>query len=116
MKTIFYPRFPLDYARDTSRLRLVHHGAYAKLLDDYYINGPLPPTLDALCAISGAVDEDERAAIKYVADTFFPINGDGLRHNKRADIEREKMEARHIEAVRKAGLAVQARRRQGASR
>lgn len=92
MKIIYYPRYPLDYARDTSRLRLVHHGAYARLLDDYYVNGPLPPTLDALFAIAGAVDIDERAAVDYVASTFFPINGDGLRHNKRADKEREKME------------------------
>ena len=115
MKTIFYPRFPLDYARDTSRLRLAHHGAYVRLLDDYYVNGPLPPTLDALYAVAGAVDDGERQAVEYVAETYFPINGDGLRHNKRADIERAKMEARHVEAVRKSKLAVEARRRKRCS-
>lgn len=91
MKVIFYPRYPLDYQRDTSRLRLVHHGVYAVLLDDYYVNGPLPADVDALCAICRATTDDERQAVAWVAETFFPVNGDGTRHNKRADAERAKM-------------------------
>ena len=91
MKVIFYPRYPLDYQRDTSRLRLVHHGAYALLLDDYYVNGPLPPKIDDLCAICRATTAEERQAIESVADAFFPVNGDGLRHNKRADKEAKRI-------------------------
>jgi uncharacterized protein YdaU (DUF1376 family) len=92
LKIIYYPRYPADYARDTSRLRIVHHGAYALLLDDYYLNGPLPEDIQALYAICRANTDEERQAVAWVAETYFPVNGDSLRHNKRADIERAKIE------------------------
>jgi uncharacterized protein YdaU (DUF1376 family) len=113
MRVVFYPRYPLDYARDTSRLRLVHHGAYAVMLDDYYVNGPLPADIDSLCALCKATAHDERQAVRYVADTFFPVDQDGYRHNKRADAERIKMVAKLQEAKRKSQLAVEARRKRG---
>lgn len=101
-KVIFYPRYPSDYARDTTRLRLVHHGAYSILLDDYYVNGPLPADIGTLCHVCRAQSQEERAAVKWVAESFFPVNGDGLRHNKRADIEAKKIQARSALAQEKA--------------
>lgn len=47
----------------------------------------MPADLDALCRICGGISPAERQAITRVADEFFPVNGDGSRHNGRADQE-----------------------------
>ena len=87
----WYPRYPGDYMRDTAKLTLVEHGAYTVLLDEYYSTGePLPFDDDALIRVCRAFTEAERQAVRLIADRFFPVNGDGMRHNKRADIEIEK--------------------------
>ena len=84
----YYQRFLGDYARDTRHLSLMAHGAYSLLLDAYYATEkPLPADLDSLCRICGAINAAERAAVEVIADKFFPVGTDGLRHNKRADIE-----------------------------
>jgi uncharacterized protein YdaU (DUF1376 family) len=82
----WYPRFPGDYIRDTAHLSLTEHGAYNVLLDHYYATGePLPAEEPALMRICRAFEDHERAAVTMVARLFFPVNGDGKRHNKRAD-------------------------------
>lgn len=74
--------------RDTGHLSLAEHGAYGMLLDHYYSSmRPLPASLDALCRLCRAMSKPEQAAVKSVAEQFFPIGDDGLRHNHRADIE-----------------------------
>ena len=84
----FYKRFLGDYMRDTTHLSLTEHGAYTVLLDTMYATGkPLPADLDALCRICRVGTPLERRAVETVAEQFFPINGDGLRHNDRADRE-----------------------------
>lgn len=84
----FYKHYLGDYARKTAHLSLCEHGAYRKMLDHYYATGrPLPADLDALCRICGAISSQERQAVSKVADEFFPANGDGTRHNARADEE-----------------------------
>jgi uncharacterized phage protein (TIGR02220 family) len=84
----YYQRFLGDYARDTRHLSLMAHGAYSLLLDAYYATErPLPADLDSLCRICGAINPPERAAVETIADKFFQVAQDGLRHNKRADIE-----------------------------
>ena len=84
----FYPRFPGDYAKKTARLSLAEHGAYALLLDEVYsTEEPLPADTDELCRICRALTKDERYAVIKVADKFFPIGADGLRHNERAEEE-----------------------------
>jgi len=56
------------------------------LLDHYYATGePLPAEETALMRICRAFEDHERAAVTAVARLFFPVNGDGKRHNKRAD-------------------------------
>ena len=83
---IWFPFFPGDYMRDTANLTLVEHGAYRVMLDHYYATGgPLPGKIESLIRICRAFDENEQNAVKLVADVFFPVDGDGMRHNKRAD-------------------------------
>lgn len=101
----WYKRFPGDFKADTSHLSLAEKGAYDALLDHYYATEePLPPEVDRLCRIAGAVTEDEKTAVKRVAAQFFPMNGDGGRHNKRADEEIAKAQAK-AEAKSKGGSA-----------
>lgn len=84
----FYKRFLGDYARDTAHLSITEHGAYTLLLDALYGTGkPLPADLDALCRMCRASSAAERRAVESIANQFFPINGDGFRHNARADRE-----------------------------
>jgi uncharacterized protein YdaU (DUF1376 family) len=91
----WYKRFPGDYAAKTGHLSLVERGAYDALLDHYYATEEaLPVELLRLCRIAGAAEPDEAAAVKRVAAQFFPINGDGTRHNKRADEEIAKAKAK----------------------
>ncbi|WP_175689679.1 YdaU family protein [Burkholderia anthina] len=83
----YYERYPGDYQRDTAHLSLCEHGAYTMLLDTYYsTERPLPAEYVALYRICRAMDKGEQAAVRAVADQFFPVaDCDGLRHNRRAD-------------------------------
>lgn len=84
----YYRRYPGDYMRDTGHLSLTEHGAYTALLDHYYAKGaPLPASLDALSRLCRAMTTVEQDSVKAVADEFFPLADDGLRHNARADEE-----------------------------
>lgn len=84
----FYKRYLGDYARDTAHLSLTEHGVYTVLLDTYYAtNGRLPAEREELYRIARAMTPIERKAVEKVADQFFAVNGDGARHNKRADEE-----------------------------
>jgi uncharacterized protein YdaU (DUF1376 family) len=84
----FYRHYLGDYTRKTGHLSLAENGAYRRLLDHYYATGKsLPADQDALCRICGALSAQEQKAVGRVADEFFPVNGDGTRHNKRADEE-----------------------------
>ncbi|WP_186095021.1 DUF1376 domain-containing protein [Burkholderia gladioli] len=82
----YYERYCGDYQRDTAHLSLTEHGAFTMLLDTYYsTEKPLGFDWVSLYRICRAMDEQEQAAVRRVADEFFPIAADGLRHNKRAD-------------------------------
>lgn len=85
-----------DYLKDTGDLSVAEHGAYLLLLVEYYGRGPLPDDLVRLNRICRATTADEQQAVKQVAQRFFPVNGDGQRHNKRADAEL----AKATEAIR----------------
>jgi uncharacterized protein YdaU (DUF1376 family) len=82
----YYERYCGDYASKTSKLSLQQHGAYTLLLDEYYSNeSPLPADYRELYRICRAMTPAEREAVRFVADKFFPVNGDGSRHNEKAD-------------------------------
>lgn len=84
----YYRRYIGDYQRDTGHLSVTEHGAYTLLLDAYYATGgklPLPlPELNRLCRAETKIEKD---SVMRVAEEFFPANGDGTRHNQRADYE-----------------------------
>jgi uncharacterized protein YdaU (DUF1376 family) len=89
----FYKRYMGDFARDTAHLTMIENGAYDRLLDHYYsIEQPLPAGKVDLYRIARAMSGAERRAVDKVVDEFFHLNGDGLRHNKRADEEIKKRE------------------------
>lgn len=84
----FYERYCGDYGRDTGDLSLAQHGAYTLMLDHYYATEkPLPADQASLNRICRAMNKAEQDAVRVVADRFFPVGEDGLRHNRRADEE-----------------------------
>lgn len=96
----FYKRYMGDYGRDTAHLSLAEHGAYALLLDHYYsTEAALPAELLALYRLCRAFDKSEQKAVESVANMYFPVGEDGLRHNARADREIPK-DQRNIETAR----------------
>jgi uncharacterized protein YdaU (DUF1376 family) len=87
----FYKHYLGDYARDTQDLALVEHGAYRVLLDHFYATkGDMPNDISGLYRIAKAFTPTERKAVDKVAEKFFPPNGDGRRHNRRAEVEIQK--------------------------
>jgi len=57
-------------------------------MDEYYLSqGPLPPDDKAIYRICLAISRLERENAKHVANQYFPISEDGLRHNKTCDEE-----------------------------
>ena len=99
----YFEFYPGDYSRDTRHCSLAEHGAFLLLLSAYYATEkPLPADYVALYRICSAMTPDEQAAVRTVADAFFPQADDGLRHNKRADEEIPKALAR-IETARANG-------------
>ena len=92
----YFELYPGDYLRDTSRLTMLEHGAYLRLLMAYYgEEEPLPAAHGELFVIVSAVSAADKAAVVKVADRYFPVGEeDGLRHNSRADSEIAKAQKR----------------------
>ena len=110
----YYRRYCGDYLRDTQALSLAEHGAYTLLLDLYYsIGHPIPAPIEILHRICRAISPEERAAVETIAERFFPLNGDGTRHNKRAD-EELTISTEAISKMRAAGRVGAAKRWHGA--
>jgi uncharacterized protein YdaU (DUF1376 family) len=69
-------------------LALVDHGVYTLMMDAYYaLNGDLPLHLSELNRLCRAHTKIERESVLKIAQEYFPTNGDGVRHNARADKE-----------------------------
>jgi uncharacterized protein YdaU (DUF1376 family) len=91
----YFELYPGDYLRDTTRLTLIEHGAYLRLLMAYYAEEtPLPADYAELHVIVSAISAADKAAVKKVADRFFPVGPDGVRRNGRADDEIAKAQRR----------------------
>jgi len=83
---IYFEMYPGDYLKDTTRLSLTDHGVYFKLMLAYYSEEQaLPESLAELYVIAGASTPGDKAAVKKVAERYFPVAEDGLRHSKRCD-------------------------------
>lgn len=99
----YFELYPGDYLRDTMRLSLLDHGAYLRLMVAYYSEEqPLPALHADLYTITSAVSSADKAAVRKVADRYFPVGEDGLRHNNRADEEIVKAQKR-IQTARENG-------------
>ena len=91
----YFELYPGDYLKATQRLTLLEHGAYLRLLMAYYgEEEALPADLGELYVTVSAISAADKAAVRKVADRFFPVAADGLRHNDRADAEIEKAQKR----------------------
>lgn len=98
-----YDHFIGNYRRKTLTLSLVEHGAYRLLLDAYYADErPFDREYELLYRICSAITKEEQAAVRKVADLYFPLGTDGKRHNERADEEIPEARKR-IEAARTNG-------------
>ena len=76
------------------------HGAYRLLLDHYYsTEKPLPADPVALFLVCSAIEKSEQALVLQVANEFFPVGPDGLRHNERADREVARAQKRIASAI-----------------
>lgn len=66
-----------DYAKKTSSLTMLEHGAYRLLIDFYYSNnGPFTNDVKMLYRVCGAFNPKERAAVsKILSKYFLPENG-----------------------------------------
>lgn len=99
----YYERYVGDYQRDTGHLSCTEIGVYDRLLDHYYATEiPLPFEHAGLCRIARAMDKIEQNAVRRIADEFFPVGDDGMRHNARADKEITKA-ANRIKAAKENG-------------
>lgn len=89
--TPWYAWYVGDARAKMRRLNLRQKGAYRELLDEIYATRePLPGAMDELYLIAGALDEDDRAAVRFVIGRFFVVDDAGMYHNRRADREMTK--------------------------
>lgn len=73
---LYYKRHIGDYIRDTSHLRLMEHGAYARLMDVYYSReSPLPDK--EVYRLVGAASKQEIVAVKAVLTEFWTLTSEG---------------------------------------
>jgi len=108
----YFELYPGDYLRDTTRLTLIEHGAYLRLLMAYYAEEtPLPADPVELYVIAGAISAADKAAVRKVVDRFFPVGDDGMRHNGRADGELSKFGTRSAGAHEKRSNEAERQRR-----
>lgn len=83
MAQSWYPFYVGDYARKTSHLSMLEHGAYRLLLDHYYATGePLPDDNVKLFRICRARTPSERQSVLSAVSEFFIKDGTLLRSEK----------------------------------
>lgn len=106
----YYKRYMGDYQRDTGHLSLAAHGAFTVLLDHYYSKRKgLPANLEDLYRLCRAMTKQEQGAVQLVAEEFFPVRADGLRHSHRADQEIQKWDELMKEASESGKRGAEAR-------
>lgn len=79
----YQPFFWGDYLRDTQQLSLLEHGAYLRLIGEYWNTGkPLPADAERMRRACGGHCEQDAKAIQYVLERYFELDGDVWRHHK----------------------------------
>ena len=116
----WYPRDMGKYARDTSHLTMLEHGAYNLMLDHYYSTGGLPQTSNAtsnalpmldhsrIYRLCSAINKQEQDAVDHVLKFFFVLKKDGFYAHSKADkviSEQEEKHQNRVNAGRRGGKA-----------
>lgn len=86
----WYRRDPRDWLGDTMDLDLRHEGAYSRLTEWYYINGPIPNESRQITNISRVIhrrNNPEYVAVMAILNRYFYLGLDGRWHHKRCDRE-----------------------------
>jgi uncharacterized protein YdaU (DUF1376 family) len=97
-----------DYLADTSHLDTTQHGAYLLMLMHYWRKGPLPNDMKQLASIS-KLPPDAWSINQAVLMQFFGVGDDGMLHQKRCDLERERWMQKRTNAQGKALRAAETR-------
>jgi uncharacterized protein YdaU (DUF1376 family) len=100
---VWMPLFVADYLADTSRLTLTEHGAYLRLLMDYWRNGA-PPDDDATLARILGIDRRAWCKLRARIAPFFVIQNGRWTH-KRVEQELAGARERSGKAAEKAKTA-----------
>lgn len=88
----YYERHLGDYARDTSHLSMLEHGAFTLLLDRYYSSEAPIPAAQAH-RLARARTKEEQKAVDVVLEEFFKLSGD-VWVNTRVEAEIAKKETK----------------------
>ena len=87
---MYQPFFWGDYLRDTGQLSLTEHGAYLRLIGEYWSTGkPIPADAERMRRACGVHCEADATAMQYVLERYFHRDGDVWRHSR---IERDLVE------------------------
>lgn len=87
-----------DYAAATAHLTLVEDAIYSRLLRRYYLQEEaLPADVKQVARLAGARSTEEVEAVQAILGEFFLLTDDGW-HNKRADEEIERYQAKQDKA------------------
>lgn len=87
-----------DYAAATAHLSLLEDAIYSRLLRRYYLQEEaLPADVKQVARLAGARSQEELEAVQAVLDEFFTLTDTGW-HNKRADEEIERYQAKQDKA------------------
>ena len=79
----WYPHHLGDYAKKTSGLSMLEHGAYRLLLDEYYnTGGALPNDHKYPARVCRAINPKERSAMTKILSLFFDLGEDGKHPSK----------------------------------
>lgn len=87
-----------DYAAATAHLSLIEDAIYSRLLRRYYLQEEaLPADVKQVARLAGARSQEELEAVQAVLEEFFTLTDTGW-HNKRADEEIERYQAKQDKA------------------
>lgn len=95
---IYFEHHIGDYAAATAHLSLLEDAIYSRLLRRYYLQEEaLPADVKQVARLAGARSQEELEAFQTVLDEFFTLTDTGW-HNKRADEEIERYQAKQDKA------------------
>lgn len=84
-----YQHYAQDWIAGTAHLSLEAQGAYLRLLDHQWIDGPLPNDMEHLSELVG-LTRQKFAKVWRRLSKHFPMDADGNLANKRLEMERKK--------------------------